>query len=173
MWRQEQIKSSAFRWSILQGNLPCGAAESEQKWTPREIKLPDLINEQQGFWVSHYTFIHIKLDGWGQSLTNDPPKPVNSTWWRRRDADTFRCSVYKNTLPEKDFCSMVLLLWLPNGTIHLKKSCVFQPLLSKFPPQNEIAGADRKQKLGNENSKGAWIKNSTTCASLFQEYLRK
>ena len=70
---------------------------------------------------------------------------------------------------------MVLLLWLPNGTIHLKKSCFFQSLLSKFPLQNKTAGAERKnkQKLGNENSKGARIKNPTVCASLFQEYLRK
>ena len=127
--------------------------------------------------TSEWVIIHLYKQNWMHEgkVTNDPPKPVNSTWWRRRDADTFRYSVCKNTLPEKDFCSMVLLLWLPNGTTHLQKSCVFQSLLSKFPLQNKTAGAERKnkQKLGNENSKGAWIKNSTICASLFQEYLRK
>ena len=39
----------------------------------------------------------------GKVLLDYPPKPVNSTWWRRRDADTFRYYVYKTPFQKKGF----------------------------------------------------------------------
>lgn len=43
----------------------------------------------------------------------------------KMDVEALRYFVDKNTLPEKDFCSMVLLLLLLNGTVHSMKSCFF------------------------------------------------
>lgn len=44
----------------------------------------------------------------GKTIPDFPPKPVNSFYWGMRHVEALRCSLYKNSLPERGFCSMVL-----------------------------------------------------------------
>lgn len=83
----------------------------QSRLIPGETVLPNLINEERDVYISRYTFIRIPAIGCHkEEATPDfPPKLLNSIFRGMRDTEGLRHSLYKNSLPERGSCSVIIV----------------------------------------------------------------